>query len=37
MKIGFNKTSDCLTVIPDGRLDTVTAPELETFLNENLE
>ena len=37
MKIDFNKNSDCLTVMLDGRLDTVTAPELEAFLKENLD
>ena len=37
MNIDFTKASDCLTVMPDGRLDTVSAPELESFLNENLE
>ena len=35
MKIDFSKNNGTLTVCPDGRLDTVTAPELETFLNEN--
>ena len=34
MKINFNKTEGNLTVSPDGRLDTTTAPELETFLSE---
>ena len=37
MKIDWNKNDGCLTVIPDGRLDTTTAPEFEAFLNENRE
>ena len=36
MKIEFNKTPESLTVSLDGRLDTVTAPDLETFFKENL-
>ena len=35
MKINFNKNNDTLTVALDGRLDTTTAPELESFLGEN--
>ena len=35
MKIGFNKCDGQLTVKIEGRLDTITAPELETFLGEN--
>ena len=34
MKIDFNKNNTELTVAIDGRLDTTTAPELESFLNE---
>ena len=37
MKIDFNKNNGELTVVIDGRLDTVTAPELESFLGENYE
>ena len=36
MKIDFSKNGGDLTVALDGRLDTVTAPELETFLGEKL-
>ena len=35
MKIDLNQTPDTLTVALDGRLDTITAPELERFLNDN--
>ena len=35
MKIDFNKNNDNLDVILDGRLDTTTAPSLESFLNGN--
>ena len=35
MKINFNKNNDALTVALDGRLDTTTAPELDSFLGEN--
>ena len=35
MKIDFNKNNDILTVSLDGRLDTTTAPALESFLVEN--
>jgi anti-sigma B factor antagonist len=37
MNIGFNKKDGELTVAVDGRLDTVTAPELESFLVKNYE
>ena len=37
MKIDFNKNGGELIVSLDGRLDTTTAPSLESFLNENLE
>ena len=37
MKIDFNKCNDVLTVSLDGRLDTITAPEFESFLNENFD
>ena len=35
MKIDFNKAKDNLHVALDGRLDTTTAPEFESFLGEN--
>ena len=35
MKINFNKNNDILTVVLEGRLDTITAPELENFIGEN--
>ena len=35
MKIDFNKNEGILNVALDGRLDTTTAPELESFLCEN--
>lgn len=35
MNIGFNKKDGELTVVIDGRLDTVSAPELESFLANN--
>ena len=35
MKIDFNRGNGTLRVALDGRLDTVTAPELESFLGEN--
>ena len=35
MKIDFNKNNGVLSVALDGRLDTITAPELESFLKEN--
>ena len=37
MKIDFNKNNSELTVMIDGRLDTITAPELESFLAEHYE
>ena len=37
MKIDFNKKDGELTVMIDGRLDTMTAPELESFLVKNRE
>ena len=37
MNIGFNKKGGELTVSIDGRLDTITAPRLESFLSENYE
>ena len=35
MKIDFNKNGNTLTVSLDGRLDTITAPEFDSFLNDN--
>ena len=35
MKINFNSNNGILNVALDGRLDTTTAPELESFLGEN--
>ena len=35
MKIDFCKSNGILKVMPEGRLDTTTAPELESFLEEN--
>ena len=37
MKINFNKTAENMIVNVEGRLDTTTAPELEKFLNANME
>ena len=37
MKIDFTKENGIFNVALDGRLDTVTAPELEKVLNENYE
>lgn len=37
MKIDFIKKEDVLKVNLDGRLDTTTAPELETFVNANVQ
>ena len=37
MKIDFTKNAENLNVSLEGRLDTITAPEFERFLNENLE
>ena len=36
MKIDFIKEENKLTISLDGRLDTTTAPELESFITENL-
>ena len=36
MKIDFNTNGGNLNISLDGRLDTVTAPELESFLKEKL-
>ena len=35
MKIDFNKTNGTLNVAIEGRLDTMTAPEFESFLCQN--
>ena len=35
MKIDFTQNGGTLTVTPDGRLDTTTAPELEQFFCKN--
>ena len=35
MKIDFNKTNGNLNIAIEGRLDTITAPEFESFLCEN--
>ena len=35
MKIDFNKNDGKLSVSLEGRLDTITAPEFESFLGEN--
>jgi anti-sigma B factor antagonist len=35
MKIDFTKNNGVLNVVLDGRLDTITAPEFESFLCEN--
>ena len=37
MKIDFNTKDGELVVMLDGRLDTITAPELESFLGKNYE
>lgn len=37
MNIDFNKNDGELIVAVDGRLDTITAPELESFLGKNYE
>ena len=37
MEINFNKNGGELTVAIDGRLDTTTAPELDSFLGANYE
>ena len=35
MKITFNKNEGTLNIALEGRLDTTTAPELESFINNN--
>ena len=35
MKLDFNKSNEILNIALDGRLDTTTAPEFESFLSEN--
>ncbi len=35
MKIDFNKSNDILNVKLEGRLDTTTAPEFESFIQKN--
>ena len=35
MKIISNKSNDCMEISLEGRLDTTTAPELDSFLNAN--
>lgn len=37
MTIGKNRTGTALTLTPEGRLDTVTAPEFEAAIAENAE
>ena len=37
MKINFNKSNDNFNISLEGRLDTTTAPELESFLVKNYE
>lgn len=37
MNIDFNKENDTLIVRIQGRLDTLTAPQLEEFLNQNVD
>ena len=37
MTIDFNKNAGCLNVSIEGRLDTTTAPEFESFLGANCE
>ena len=37
MKIDFNKNGDVMEVSLSGRLDTTTAPEFDTFINNNLD
>ena len=37
MNINFNKENNILNLALDGRLDTTTAPEFESFLNANYE
>ena len=35
MTINFNKNGDRLNITLEGRLDTVTAPDFESFINDN--
>ena len=35
MKINFSNNNSILSIVLDGRLDTTTAPELESFLGKN--
>ena len=35
MKIDFNKCGDVLNIALDGRLDTTSAPELDSFIGKN--
>ena len=35
MKIDFNKSGDVLNIALDGRLDTTSAPELDSFIGKN--
>ena len=35
MKINFNHSNEILNIVLDGRLDTTTAPELESFIGEH--
>ena len=35
MKIDFNKSGDVLNIALDGRLDTTSAPELDSFIAKN--
>ena len=37
MNINFEKNSETLLVNVEGRLDTTTAPELESFINSNID
>lgn len=36
MKIDMKRSGTALTVIPEGRLDTATSPELKSLLDENI-
>lgn len=36
MTISKNRIDDCLTIALEGRLDTITSPELETVVKENI-
>jgi len=37
MTINHTRNNSLLEIIPEGRIDTVTAPELDTFVQQNLE